>query len=42
MDGIYPFAARQTLDDRPGLRDHMADARLGRVVSTALLPPGSP
>jgi hypothetical protein len=42
MDDIYPFAARQLLDERPGLREHMADVRLGRVVSTAPLPPGSP
>jgi hypothetical protein len=42
MDNADHFAARQLLDERPGLRDHMADVRLGRVVSTAPLPPGSP
>jgi hypothetical protein len=42
MDDPDYFAARQALDERPGLREHMADVRPGRVVSTAPLPPGSP
>lgn len=42
MDDAAHCAARQALDERPGLREHMADVRLGRVVSTAPLPHGSP
>ena len=42
MDDSDHFAARQLLDERPGLREHRADVRLGRVVSTVPLPLGSP